>query len=401
MISKLIFSGNNLTITFDTGELYMGSCTLEQAKYLSQNDSLTLEEVRVYLEPEYSKVLEENKQSEQLIETVLSDDRFYYAEGSLYRVGIPLSIPKHLAQDIATALSNIQEANSILDDVNAAYWNDELTRLDNFWKWTSLIRTPESRESFYTYCQKNTLLITKQGFVVAFRRANHVGKDNSFAKFVTQEYLRLRNNKKSTAVEVYKWEDGTYSTKLPKEDEYEVEEMGLLKDLYLSLGDNESEYFESVTTGKDNKPLRYIIGKETRLSESEADFSNKECSAGIHISSGGYAFTGFGDSALAVVFSPADVVHCPYRDHQKMRVLAITPIAVLERDCEFELTPEIEEMIDEMFVNHVNNLQQMLETGNFQEFSKHKLVKDLHFTSILNTIVSENKEVVKNRYVKL
>lgn len=279
MITKLIFSGTNLTLTFDTGDIYMGSCTLEQAKYLAANDQLSFEEVKIYLEPEFIEVLEKNKQSKQLVETVVSDNRFYYADGSLYRVGVPLTIPEHLAEDIATAIKNIEEANAGLDDVNAAYWNDELERLDNFWKWTSLIRVPESRESFYNYCQKNTLLITKQGFVVAFRRANHVGRDNSFAKFVSQEYLRLRNNKKSTAVEVYKLEDGTYSTKLPAKDT-EAEEMGLLKDLYVSLGDKQEEYFESVTRGKDGNPLQYIIGKETRLSEDDADFSHAECSAG-------------------------------------------------------------------------------------------------------------------------
>ena len=284
MITKLIYSGTNLTITFDTGELYMGPCTLEQAKHLSLDDSLTLDEVRAYLEPEFTKVLEENKESKQLIETVVSDNRFYYADGSLYRVGIPLTIPKHLAEDIATAIKNIEEANAGLDDVNAAYWNDELERLDNFWKWTSLIRVPESRESFYNYCQKNTLLITKQGFVVAFRRANHVGKDNSFAKFVSQEYLRLRSNKKSTSVPVYKNNgSGEYTLRNNTsgfDDSGLFTHVGSLKDLYISLGNNQEEYFESVTRGKDGNPLQYIIGKETRLSEDDADFSHAECSAG-------------------------------------------------------------------------------------------------------------------------
>lgn len=398
MITKLIFSGTSLTLTFDTGDMYFGNCTLEQAKHLASNENLTLEEVTIYLEPAYAKTIEENKEGKKTIETLLTDDRFYYAEGSLYRVGIPLSIPKHLATDIAECITNIQKTYAELDDVNAAYWSDSLETLDNFWKWTSLIRTPESRESFYTYCQKNTLLITKQGFVVAFRRANHVGTDANLVKFVTQEYLRLRNNKKSTSVPVYKYDNSDYTLKEEVDGE-RCAQVGILKDLYNNLG--EGDWFESVTTGKDGKPLQYFIGKETRMKEEDADFSKEECSAGIHISSGGYAFGGYGDSALAVVFNPLDVVHCPYSDHQKMRVLAITPIAVLEKDCEFELTPEIGAMIDEMFVNHVNNLQEMLEKGDFKEFSKHKLVKDLHFTSILNTIVSENKELVKDRYVKL
>lgn len=399
MITKLIFSGTSLTLTFDTGDMYFGNCTLEQAKTLASNENLALEEVMAYLEPACAKTVEENKQGKEVIQTLITDDRFYYAEGSLYRVGIPLSIPKHLAEDIAECLTNIQRANTEFDDVNAAYWSDSLETLDNFWKWTSLIRTPESRESFYTYCQKNTLLITKQGFVVAFRRANHVGTDANLVKFVTQEYLRLRNNKKSTSVPVYQDLDGNYTTKLSDEG-FDNAKVGILKDLYNNLG--EKDWFESVTKSYDtNLPAIYKIGQETRMSEEEADFSSRECSKGLHCSSGGYNFNSYGNTALAVVVNPADVIYSPYSDHTKMRVLALTPLCVLNNDCEFELTPEIGAMIDEMFANHVNNLQEMLEKGDFKEFSKHKLVKDIHFTSILNTIVNENKELVKNRYVKL
>ena len=399
MITKLIFSGTSLTLTFNTGDMYFGNCTLEQAKYLASNENLTLEEVMIYLEPAYAKTIEENREAKRIIETILQDDRYYYAEGSLYRVGIPLSIPKSLATDIAEVLKNIQEANKSLDDVNAAYWNDELERLDNFWKWTSLIRTPQSRESFYSYCQANTLLITKQGFVVAFRRANHKGNDSGLVKFVTQEYLRLRNNKKSTNVSVFKYDNSEYTLKEEVDGE-RCAYVGILKDLYHSLG--EEEWFESVTKSRlTNQPAVYKIGQETRMKEEEADFSSLECSRGFHFSSGGYDFSGYGNTALVVAINPADIIHAPYSDHTKARTLALTPIAVLERDCEFELTPEIGEMIDEMFVKHVDNLESMLVNGNFKEFSKHSLVNELHFTSILSTVVSENKQLVKDRYVKL
>ncbi len=134
MITKLIFSGTSLTLIFDTGELYFGNCTLEQAKHLASNEDLTLEEVMLYLEPAYAKTIEENKEGKKTIQTLLTDDRFYYAEGSLYRVGIPLSIPKHLATDIAECITNVQKTYTELDDVNAAYWSNSLETLDNFWK---------------------------------------------------------------------------------------------------------------------------------------------------------------------------------------------------------------------------------------------------------------------------
>ena len=402
MITKLIFSGTSLTLTFDTGDLYFGNCTLEQAKHLASNEDLTLEEVMLYLEPAYAKTIEENKESKKTVETLLTDDRFYYAEGSLYRVGIPLSIPKHLAEDIAECLTNIQKANAELDDVEAFQWSNSLETLDNFWKWTSLIRTPEIRESFYTFCQKNTMVITPQGMVLGVRKANHKGTDPELVEFVTKEFLRLRANKKSTNVEVYKLEDDTYSTKLPNSDYYEVEEMGILKDLYNNLG--ETDYFESATSGTNGK-VQFRIGQEARLPEDEVDWNpTNECSKGLHGHCGLYNDGGYGNTRFIFAVNPMDIASCPYSDGTKFRMAALTPIVVLnegESFKDFKLTSEIGEIIDEMFANQVNNLQEMLKKGDFKEFSKHKLVKEFHFTSILSTIVSENKELVKNRYVKL
>lgn len=89
-----------------------------------------------------------------------------------------------------------------------------------------------------------------------------------------------------------------------------------------------------------------------------------------------------------------------------MRVLAITPIAVLKKDCEFELTPEIEEMIDEMFVNHVKRLQTLLQENKFATDGKeHTFLKEIpnvdcnSIIKVVNSIV--NKDIVKDRYIKL
>lgn len=380
MIKQLIYSGGDLFVSFDDGSIIRESnVSKENALLISQKPESSYGDVLDILGIFFNK--EEITENKEIIETTLTDDRFYFEEDCLYRRGIPLSIPRFLAQDISEAIKN-QDTNLV-------------NRLDNFWKLTSLIRIPSSRESFYKYCQQNKLPITDQGCVIAFRRANYKGVSNNanFVKWITQEYLRLRKNKKSTSVGVF--QNGLeYSLKGDKEDY-----IGDLNDIYKSF-ENEEEYFESVTANSKGERLKYVIGKETRLKEDECDFSSAECSEGIHVSNGGYNFGGYGDTALAVAFLPSDVVHCPYGDKTKMRVMAITPICVLDKDCEFEITPEINEMIDEMYSNYIEKLNIMIKHHNFEELSVHSLstsIEDMY--ALVSTVIDNN--LVKNRYNKL
>lgn len=400
MITKLIFSNGSLTITFNTGEIYFRSCTTEEAKTIALHDEWGIEEVRKFLEPDYAQKAEQQRNVQQLKENLSIDDRFFYLEGSLYRVGIPLSIPRHLATDIAECLTEIKKANESLDDVNSGYWSDSLDTLDNFWKWTSLIRTAQSRESFYEFCQANNLIITKQGFVIGFRKVYSKG-NSKLAEFVSEQYLRLRKNKKSTNVLVYKYDNSDYTLKEIVDGE-RCTCVGNLKDLF---SNSEQSKFESKTTGKDGLPVTFELGKETRLSAEDVDWNpNNECSSGLHLHMGKYQDNYYGDTRILCAVNPMDVAACPLRDNSKFRVQALTPIVVLPNNLDyskFELTSEIEEMVEEMFANHVSDLSYMLETKNFDEFKKHELIEKLDLPFIFTTIVNENKNLVKKRYVKL
>jgi len=231
--------------------------------------------------------------------------------------------------------------------------------------------------------------------VVAFRRAWKKGENSELKEFVNLHYARLRNAKKSTNVQVYE-EDGKYS--LTWQNRLNV--VGILKDLYHNQTND--VWYESDHKGPDGKPTIYRIGEETRMKESDADFSRAECSRGLHLSSGGYDFSGYGDAPLAVVFNPACVVFAPYSDHQKLRVLALTPLCELKRDCAFELTPEHEEIIADLMTNHLERMEEQLNDFNFEEYNEHSVFQNkLQLVQMLTTIVSADKEVLENRYVKL
>ncbi len=395
---NLKYSNNSIFIQFDDGEFILQECTKEIANQIKTlvETNFTKEEIFAVLDPEFQKLLDEvtqiregNELVENFIKDELSDDRFYIENGAMYRKEIPISIPSVLTDKL---LACMKEGNT-----------EELNKLDKFWSWTSLIRNAESRNSFYSYISKNNLPITKEGFVVAFRRAYYNGSENSLLlqAFVTQEYLRLRKNKKSTNVSVYRV-DNDYTLKDTLDGLRRID-IGNLKDLYLSFSDS-TDYYESNHTNSKGAKVQYRIGKETI--ETDVDWSDAECSKGLHISNGGYDFRGYGDTALAVVINPMNVVHCPYADHKKMRVSALMPIAVLEEDCDFELTPEIEDMIDEMFHEHVNKLSDLIAEGNFAEDGvTHTLLKEvpeINFDNLLGVIKETvTLDVVKTRYTKV
>lgn len=345
-------------------------------------EGMTVEETMILLNERYKeikvqneKIELQNKENEEYVNELLKDNRFELKNGCVYRVGIPISIPDNLVRELANP--------------------DNREKLHNFWLWTSLIRKPESRESFYGYCKANDLVITKEGFVVGFRRAWKKGENSELKEFVNLHYARLRNAKKSTNVQVFE-EDGEYSLNWKSS----LNVVGVLKDLYHNQ--TEGVRYESQYIGPNGKRTVYRIGEETRMNESDADFSREECSRGLHLSSGGYDFSGYGDAPLAVVFNPCDVAFAPYSDHQKIRVLALTPLCELKEDCAFELTPEHEEIIADLMTTHLERLEEQLSNCNFEEYEEHSVFQNkLQLVQMLTTITSADKEVLGNRYLKL
>ena len=302
MIKNIKYSNNSLFIQFTDGEFIMQECDKDTALQIFNmaQEGADKETVYAVLDPQFKTLVEEIqviKQENQLlldlVENVTSDERFYFNNNQLYRQGIPIPIPKVLAQKIQDCITNKQV--------------EELDKLDKFWAWCARMKTAEVRESFYLYIQKNKLPITKEGWVVSFRRAEFVGTNKELQEFVTQERTRLRNNKKSTSVNVYKTEEDEYTLKAifidEDGDEYDNELVGNLKELYESFGTMQ-DVMESSTSGSHGK-AKYQIGVETRLPDEEVDWNpNNECSRGLHGHNGVYQDNGYGDTRFAFVVNP-------------------------------------------------------------------------------------------------
>lgn len=380
------YSSSSITVIFDDGAIFTANCPKEVAVQIINLENPTPEEI-VYLL--YPKSEEIKREVDLIIDTnnkiKVEHPDFYWKENELFRVGIPVAIPRVLAEQIKSCVDSES--------------TEELAKLDKFWAWTSLIRTAESRESFYNYVKANKMLITKQGFVVAFRRANRLNSGSKLNRFVKENYERLRKNKKSTNVNVFKNVYGELSFTNDVTSTFE----GNLKELYTNMSYNAG--YESVHFGKNGR-MKYYLGKESRLPVEECDFSSAECSQGIHVHSGRYCDQAYGDVRLAVVFNPMHVVNAPYNDNSKLRVQALTPLCEIQDIDEFQLTPEIENMIEQLYQDHQQTLQSLITNeDNFAVSGiKHTLLRevpDINFKEMFSNISKVMVPNVSDRVIKV
>ena len=366
MIKSLIALPPKITVVWsenNENEIIVGTISKEDLDHLiAFRDEYTKEQLIELICPEIKDLLSKNKYAKEIVKDVIKDDRFYVQNGSLYRKGIALSIPIDLAAKIQTIINS--------GDVV------ELDKFDRFWMWTSLIKHPKSRESFYKFCKKNNLIITNEGFVIGFRRANYVGGDPK----IDELYKKRRASKKSTQVDVYEL-DGDYS--LVEKDGYN--NIGILKELF----HEENPYFYSSY----NNSFTFRMGEEAF--EKDVDWNPfNECSRGLHLHLGKYNDSSFGNHSIYVVVNPKDVVACPYEDGSKMRVQAFTPIGFMNGEySDFKMTSEIQEYVSNLFENSLNDLETMIANNNYEEFKTHELLKEVVISNHLFNISNNFKQI--------
>lgn len=280
---------------------------------------------------------------------LLNKPGFWEQDGSIYYKNIKVSIPKVLADKFLVAEE------------------EEFNRLIKFWGWLSLNPNPRTRENLYGWVEKNGIQLTNGGLMILYRRVIRLNEeDTTLGKFVKKSYEKLRKQKKSTNIDVYHDEDGFYYSVENYGDTF----MGNLKQLYLELGKQTDVFTDAHTRKK-----KYMIGVEEREPRSAGDESDATCSQGIHAGGKGFGFDGFGDTPIAIVVNPSDVLNS-VENQTKIRFCAMTPVAVLNSDCEWIDDPQVHERIDECYDAAIDRLETLLEQANFEDFKKHEVLSN-------------------------
>lgn len=328
----VIINGNTITL-FYQGEVYTKQATEEEITVASVHaQAKDYEEIINYLFPTHKKLLNQG---------------FWEEDGSLYYKNIKVSIPKVLANKFLEAEG------------------DEFQRLIKFWGWLSLNPNPRTRENLYGWVEKNGIQLTNGGLMILYRRVVKI-KETRLDRFVKKTYEKLRKQKKSTNIDVYVNMDMKYFT---SHIHYEATTMvGNLKQLYHELN-TPSNVFTDAHTGKE----RYEIGKESYMPRDKGDESNAQCSKGYHAGSQDFSFSGFGDTPVAIVVNPMDVLNS-VENHYKMRFTRFTPVAILNKDAEWINDPEVHKRIDSCYDAAVDRLETLLSQANFEDFKKHEVL---------------------------
>lgn len=281
---------------------------------------------------------------------LLNKPGFWEENGSVYYKNIKVSIPKVLAEKFLVAE------------------NDEFERLIKFWGWLSLNPNPRTRENLYGWVEKNGIQLTNGGLMILYRRVVRVKQEQTdLGKFVKETYEKLKKQKKSTNVTVYMDEEEDFYV---SQVNYDDPELGNLKELYLNLSKS-TQVFTDAHTGK----KRYIIGVEEREPRSAGDESDATCSQGIHAGGKGFGFDGFGETPIAIVVNPVDVLNS-VENQSKIRFCAMTPVAVLNKDAEWINDSQVHQRINDCYDAQVERLENLLEEATFEDFKKHEVLSN-------------------------
>jgi hypothetical protein len=380
------YSDGQIFVKFEDGSFVLQPCSREQASQIMMLEDK--DEILKILNPNLEKELKavEEAHSKNAFWNNFKDDRFYLKEDKLYHKDIPLSIPKVLADTIQAL---IIEGNE-----------EELSKLEKFWMWSSLIKNAESRESLYPFLIKQKIQLTDDGEMLTYRRVVSTEETNvDLVKFVTQTYLKKRTAKKSTDVTVWGNNNKSGEYTLTPDTPVGYYEVGNLKEIYHNLEEMEGNTF----TDNHTKTEVYKIGVESRMKWSQADWNTyNTCSRGYHSSGVKFAYSGFGDTPLLCIVNPKDVVAC-VEGSSKMRSVAFTPVAVLNEDCEWQDDKEIHNVISEQYKAKIETLREELAKGEFKEWENgHTILEEIPEVSF-NTIVQKviNNVSLKDRLIKL
>lgn len=353
---------------------------VDQVKQILLKDTYEESEILSVLDPTFGEKVQEIQKAQEFNSSIQKNEvpGFFFKDGKMYHEKLAmLSVPATLANKL----------------VEVKDQPDELQKYVNFWMWVAGMKNAEVRESFFTYISKNNLIVTRQGWVLAVRKAFKITKAN---QEVIKEFERLRKNKKSTNVQ-FNYVDGTIV--------YSVDGKFNLKEEYYKSSTVST--YESSNIGLDGKPAVYTLLKESRLKNDEVDWNPRnECSMGYHLHMGKYRDYSYGDTRLLCAFNPMDVASCPYADGTKFRVAAFTPVKELDIEIkDYQIENEVETLIDDLVKAHKKRLKRV-DLSEVSEFENgHTLLKDvpeLKFNHIINTICDNvNTDIVKNRYSKV
>lgn len=309
--------------------------TIKQGKSLTiiLSDGVVITDTNV--SPETEKFIQDNSENEGAIKDYFLVDvegkEEIKKDQALVKDIVKSSILKYdEATGITTipSISNVSVPKHLIEKIKQVEGTETVESYLNFWRLACRNPNEHSRENLLWFLQTHNFTILKSGLFVAYR--NVVKQVNKLGVYdVTDLYNNVKKVQKKSPKKFKVILNGKdlKSKKLDYKLKDKEVELGNLQDLF------ENKVKSEGYTDQRTKTFDIQLGRPVSMPREKCDTnSNNSCSSGLHVACKDWGgLSGFGDTTIAVLVNPIDVVAVP-RDsgYSKMRVCQYFPLKVVE-----------------------------------------------------------------------
>lgn len=154
-MQKIIKMNDIVIAVLSTGQSYQRT-GLSDEEFSKLTNAESDEEIAAIMNPEYSKLIKDKKEAEEIIDNTNKSNILSFIEDAVYWEEVSmLSIPRELVEAILEAERNKDEI--------------KLETYKNFWTLMSLNTDEDCRNRLYSFLIRHKMVISRSGFFVAYR----------------------------------------------------------------------------------------------------------------------------------------------------------------------------------------------------------------------------------------
>ena len=401
IISKILYNTNtkNIYVILKNGNTLSGIVEKEVYAQIKEcNDELVL--VNLLSPPK--KIEEENgsdfdieveKIITPLINILSSNSNFEIENNKVYLKGIKsIAIPSSIVAYFISLLENINNTSNI-NEINNLKEQFEIIKLFTL----KLLANPieESRNTLLNFVKTNHVQLTPSGNICLYRRfVTKKSGNKELESFVTQRYLKIKQNKKSPSNYNIFLSDNNYFTKNKDIIKLEnAEFIGNLNEIYRNL----QKVTDIIYTDNHTQSYSISIPGIYKIREQDIDKNrNGSCGGFLHAASLDFDYSSFGDQDTLVIINPMNAAKMDTGVKSKIGVTEMYVACTIDKNCK--------NIKDLDFINFDTEYEKL----TLEEIKSALNNKSLQSFSITDEVTSFNyqnlqtlKEILEKRIIKI
>lgn len=320
---NVYYNGSNITVVFSSGNTLSNECDIQKYNQIKEaKDEQEIIDLLYNVEKVEKEEKLVTKEEQELVNANLAilkvNDDFEVKGNDVYLKGVNIVLPTIVVSSFIEnreknlALASGFRSNTITVQHSLKKNEQEYQSLKMFTYKLLLNPIPEAKNQLLEILKRYSVVITKNGNFLGYRRILSVGdKNKKLSQFISMEYIRIKGMKKSPKnYTIYSSDDfnGYKSVKLSQVSTNKFQSrnntvLGNLQELYLNLPNmQENRYTDDYSKSYDIR-----IGQVYKIKDKDIDLNkNGSCGGSLHMSCGKniFDYSSFGDTDVLCLINP-------------------------------------------------------------------------------------------------